>query len=109
MAFNNSIKKAIVKNKKKEYLPCVMCGKTYPLPDAVHIIDETEWKKKHKHDSQDNGIPLCPNCHRIFDENFRPFLYKALEKFGCTNLPESWKKNNKRKDTEMATNSNEDS
>ena len=46
MAFKSKVKKSIVHGKKTEdYLPCVMCGKTYPLPDAVHIIDEKEWKK----------------------------------------------------------------
>ena len=44
MAFNQGVKKLIVRNKDGVYKPCVMCGKTYPLPDAVHIIDENEWK-----------------------------------------------------------------
>jgi len=96
MAFNAGVKKLVVRDKKTgKYLPCVMCGKAYPLPDAVHIIDEEEWKKKNGHDSKINGIPLCPNCHRIFDEVFRPYLYRALKEFGCTNLPESWSRNNK--------------
>ena len=72
-----------------------MCGRTYPLPDAVHIIDEKEWKDKKGNDSKDNGIPLCPNCHRVFDEEFRPYLYKALKKYGCKGLPKGWSKNNK--------------
>lgn len=96
MAFNPGVKKLIVRDKKTgKHLPCLMCGKDYPLPDAVHIIDAKEWKGKLGQDSIVNGIPLCPNCHRIFDEVFRPFLYKALSKFGCKNLPASWKKNNK--------------
>ena len=43
MAFNQGVKKLIVKDKTTgKHLPCVLCGKTYPLPDAVHIIDEEE-------------------------------------------------------------------
>ena len=96
MAFNQGVKKLIVRDKTTgKHLPCVLCGKTYPLPDAVHIIDEEEWKNKIGQDNKDNGIPLCPNCHRVFDEVFRPYLYKALSKFGCKHLPNCWKKNNK--------------
>jgi lysyl-tRNA synthetase class I len=47
------------------------------------------------HDSKDNGIPLCPNCHRVFDEVLKPFLYRALIKYGCQNLPKGWSKSNK--------------
>jgi predicted restriction endonuclease len=72
-----------------------MCGTEYPLPDAVHIIDEKEWKERVGCDRQVNGIPLCPNCHRVFDEVLRPYLYRALEGFGAMNLPFCWKKNNK--------------
>ena len=72
-----------------------MCGKTYPLPDAVHIVGEEEWKSKLGQDSKINGIPLGPNCHRGFDEVLRPYLYRALEKFGVTGLPATWKNNNK--------------
>jgi predicted restriction endonuclease len=72
-----------------------MYGKTYPLPDAVHIIDEKEWKSKLHQDSKINGIPLCPNCHRVFDEVLRPYLHRALDKFGACGLPTSWKKSNK--------------
>ncbi len=96
MAFHQGVKKLVVRDKKtNEHLPYVMCGKRYPLPDAVHIIDEKEWKEKLHQDSKINGIPLCPNCHRIFDEVFRPYLYRALKKFGCIGLPASWSKNNK--------------
>ena len=70
-----------------------MCGTGYPLPDAVHIIDEKEWKAKLGSDRQSNGIPLCPNCHRVFDEVLRPYLHRALKAFG--GVPESWKKSNK--------------
>jgi predicted restriction endonuclease len=65
------------------------------LPDAVHIIDEKEWKQRIGSDRQINGIPLCPNCHRVFDEVLRPYLYRALSAFGIKGLPESWQKNNK--------------
>lgn len=96
MAFKAGIKKLVVRDRETgENLPCVMCGKAYPLPDAVHIIDEKEWKAKLGQDSKINGIPLCPNCHRVFDEVFRPYLYRALKEFGCRGLPASWAKNNK--------------
>ena len=96
MAFNQGVKKLVVRDKRTgEHLPCVMCGKTYPLPDAVHIIDEKEWVRKLGNDSKINGMPLCPNCHRVFDEVLRPYLYHALRKFGCQGVPESWARNNK--------------
>jgi hypothetical protein len=96
MPFNPGVKRLIVRDKKTgEHLPCVMCGKSYPLPDAVHIIDEKEWINKIGHDSKANGMPLCPNCHRVFDEILRPYLHRALEMFGCGNLPSSWSKPNK--------------
>ncbi|HET6844750.1 MAG TPA: HNH endonuclease [Candidatus Angelobacter sp.] len=101
MAFNPDVKRKIVRDKKGNHLPCVMCGATYPLPDAVHIIDAKEWKKAHGCDRQINGIPLCPNCHRVFDEVLRPYMYRALSAFGTTRLPESWAANNKLTVTEQ--------
>lgn len=96
MPFNQGVKRLVVRDKKTgKHLPCVMCGTTYPLPDAVHIIDEKEWKGVLGQDSKPTGIPLCPNCHRVFDEMLRPYLYQALKKFGCTKLPSSWSKSNK--------------
>ncbi len=96
MPFNPDVKRKIVRDRKTDkHLPCVMCGTTFPLPDAVHIIDEKEWKAKVGCDRQVNGIPLCPNCHRVFDEVLRPFLFRALKGFGVTDLPQSWGKNNK--------------
>jgi predicted restriction endonuclease len=96
MVFNSDVKYKIVRDKNGEHLPCMMCGVTYPLPDAVHIIDEKEWKAAHNGcDRQVNGIPLCPNCHRVFDEVLRPYLYRALSEFGANGLPTSWAKNNK--------------
>ena len=65
------------------------------MADAVHIIDEKEWKTRNKRDSQKNGVPLCPNCHRVFDEILRPYLYRALHEFGSRELPACWKSNNK--------------
>ena len=96
MAFNPDTKAKIVRDRKSgEHLPCVMCGTRYPLPDAVHIIDEKEWAARVGSSRQANGIPLCPNCHRVFDEVFRPYLFRALKEFGSKELPESWSKNNK--------------
>lgn len=95
MAFNQGMKKLIVRDKKGIHKPCVMCGKTYPLPDAVHIVDEKEWKSIIGHDSKINGLPLCPNCHRIFDEVLKPYIYAAFTKYGVTNMPKGWAKNNK--------------
>lgn len=102
MAFNPSVKKRIVRDQTTgKHLPCVMCGTSYPLPDAVHIIDKKEWGRKFGQDGQANGIPLCPNCHRVFDEVLRPYLYRALSEFGCKGLPDTWKKNNKITVTEV--------
>jgi len=95
MAFNPDIKRKIVRDKKGDYLPCLMCGARYPLPDAVHVVDEQEWKSKLKCDRQINGIPLCPNCHRVFDQELRPRLFRSLEAFGVNGLPKTWKANNK--------------
>ena len=108
MAFNPDVKRKIVRrkivrNKEDEHLPCVMCGVTYPLPDAVHIIDEKEWKERVQVVTDKiNGIPLCPNCHRVFDEVLRPYLFRALLAFGTTGIPKSWKANNKLTVTEQA-------
>ncbi len=96
MPFNPDTKKKIVRNKEtNQHHPCIMCGTTYPRSQAAHIVDQKEWKEKHKSDSQINGIPLCPNCHHIFEDILRPHLHRALEKFGVTDLPESWKTSNK--------------
>jgi HNH endonuclease len=95
MAFNKEIKKKIVQQDSGQPRPCVMCGRSYPLPDAVHIIDENEWKEEVGEDRQSNGIPLCPNCHRIFDEELRPHLFRALKEFGSEHIPKCWKKSNK--------------
>lgn len=102
MSFNPDTKRKIVCDRKTgEHLACVMCGSRYPLPDAVHIIDKKEWKSSQNCDSQENGMPLCPNCHRVFDDILRPFLYRSLKKFGATGLPESWKTSNKNQVTDQ--------
>jgi len=90
MPFNPQVKAKIVK-KDGEYVPCIMCGRTFPPPDAAHIIDEKEWKKTRGNDSQINGLPLCKTCHTVFDDYLRGRLYKALEGFGAKGLPNSWK------------------
>jgi predicted restriction endonuclease len=109
MAFKPDVKRKIVRDKEGTHLPCVMCGATYPLPDAVHIIDEKEWKAVHACDRQINGIPLCPNCHRVFDEKLRPIMYHALDAFGIKGLPKSWAANNKIAVTEQALDLSDDS
>lgn len=94
--FNKKVKAKIVRDRRtKQHLPCVMCGTRFPLPDAVHIIDKEEWLARNAEDRQENGIPLCPNCHRVFDEVLRPYLYRALEAFGVKDLPDCWQGNNK--------------
>ena len=95
VAFNREIKNGIVKDKNGNNKPCAMCGKTYPLPEATHIIDKKEWKDKKGKDSKINSIPLCPNCHKIFDEVLKPCLYSALKEYGVKELPVGWSKNNK--------------
>lgn len=102
MAFNKGTKEKIVKQ-NGEYLPCVMCGRTFPPPDAAHIIDEKEWKRKKQTDSQINGIPLCKTCHIVFDDYLRARLYAALDDFGSKNLPISWKESKKKQIKEDST------
>jgi hypothetical protein len=64
-------------------------------------IDKKEWKAQVGSDRQANGIPLCPNCHRVFDEMLRPYLHRVLDKLGVTGLPKSWRKSNKLTVTEQ--------
>jgi hypothetical protein len=105
MPFNPDVKRKIVRDRKTGlHYPCVMCGITYPAPQAAHIIDEKEWKGRHGGDKQINGIPLCPNCHWVFESILRPKLYVALDAFGTRDLPQSWKKNNKISHTETDDN-----
>lgn len=41
------------------------------------------------------SILFGPNCSTVFDEVVRPKFYKALQEYGCANLPRSWQKDNK--------------
>ena len=96
MAFNPSVKIKIVKDKQGNYRPCVMCGRAFPPPDAAHIIDEKEWKRKKRNDAQVNGLPLCKTCHTVFDDYLRKRLFEALQEFGATGLPMTWKNSAKK-------------
>jgi predicted restriction endonuclease len=87
---NLNKKRRIAKN------PCQWCGWQAARRDVAHIIDEKDWKnRKVRPDCVENLISLCPNCHHSFDEVVRPILHNALSKFGVTNLPHSWEKDNK--------------
>ncbi|CAN5884691.1 hypothetical protein BH11VER1_BH11VER1_05840 [soil metagenome] len=72
-----------------------MCGTRFPLVEGAHIIDQKEWIDKIGEENIVNGIPFCPNCHKVFDDVLRPYLYRALDAFGTTGLPPCWKKSNK--------------
>ena len=91
MPFKAGLKRKIVRDAETgDPLGCVMCGRTYPLPDAVHIIDQKEWAAAGLAPDEVNGIPLCPNHHRVYDDLMRPYLYKALQAYGATGLPKTW-------------------
>lgn len=75
--------------------PCEWCGWSAASRHAAHIIDDKEWKKKGLMSSDENALSLCPNCASVFDDVIRPKLYLALTAFGCTDLPNCWKKSNK--------------
>src|SRR5438874_1130266 len=79
---NRTLAKRIAKQ------PCAWCGWTAGRRHAAHIIDE-------RPDEEWNAISLCPNCSTVFDEVVRPKFYRALQEFGCVQLPPSWKKDNK--------------
>lgn len=96
MPFNPSVKAKIVKDESDHYRPCVMCGRSFPPPDAAHIIDEKEWKAKKQQDAQVNGLPLCKTCHTVFDDYLRSRLFAALAAFGATGLPKSWEQSPKK-------------
>jgi len=96
MPFKRNIQRKVLRDKETgKPLPCVMCGTIFPLPEAAHIIDEKEWTARLEADRQKNGIPLCPNCHKIFDEVLRPYLYGALKLFGARRIPKCWRRSNK--------------
>lgn len=86
MAFRN--RKAA---KKVTGVPCEWCGWQAGRRHAAHIIDEV----KSAGEGRWNALCLCPNCATVFDEVIRPKLYTALQKYGSTNLPTSWRKDNK--------------
>lgn len=87
MAFTKSQKKSIKKNGG-----CIFCGWKQSYLDAAHIIDEIEKPSV-------NGVFMCKNCHAVFDDKFRPLLFKALVAYGIKekDLPPSWKSGNKTK------------
>lgn len=68
---------------------CEWCGWQAASRFASHIIDEA------KPEREWNALSLCPNCSTVFDEVIRPKLYAALDAWGSTNLPNSWRKSNK--------------
>jgi hypothetical protein len=82
---NRQAAKAVTKR------PCDWCGWQAGRRHAAHIIDEIKTAGK----GQWNALSLCPNCATVFDEVIRPKLYRALQEYGATNLPLSWKKDNK--------------
>jgi len=50
---------------KKVYQHCAICGFQYDyVLDAAHIVPVAEGGT----DTYDNGLGLCPNCHRMFDQ-----------------------------------------
>ena len=83
MPFKN---RKLAKRVAKE--PCAWCGWTAGRRHAAHIIDEGP-------ETEANAISLCPNCATVFDEVVRPKFYRALQEYGCTKLPASWRKDNK--------------
>ena len=85
MPFTSSQKKSI-KGRKE----CVWCGWKQSYLDAAHLIDEMARPSV-------NGVWMCKNCHAVFDDVFRPLLFKALVDFGVSSnaLPRSWSKPNK--------------
>ena len=50
---------------KRIYTNCAICGYQYDFNlDAAHIVPVAEGGT----DTYDNGLGLCPNCHRMFDK-----------------------------------------
>jgi len=87
MAFKNrNAQKRIVKK------PCELCGCEHVPRDAAHIVDEIH---NHGVPGDWNALSLCPTCHRLFEDLFRPKLYRALVEFGAKRLPKSWVRSNK--------------
>lgn len=52
---------------KRVYDRCAICGFQYDyILDAAHIIPVSEGGT----DTYDNGLGLCPTCHRMYDKGF---------------------------------------
>lgn len=76
------------------YQRCAICGFQYDyILDAAHVIPVAEGGT----DTYDNGLGLCPNCHRMFDkgyilvdENYRIFINtRHAEEFDQLGLADS--------------------
>lgn len=89
MAFKN--RKAAARVRER---PCEMCGCTHVPRDAAHIIDEQK-ATGGAADGDWNALSLCPSCRRLFEDHFRPKLFRALQQYGVTGLPLSWEKSNR--------------
>jgi uncharacterized protein with PIN domain len=50
-------------NLNKRYKKCCVCG--FELVDFAHVKAKKDGGKY----TADNIVPLCPNCHRLFDRN----------------------------------------
>jgi Zn-finger protein len=85
MPFSKSQKKSIKGNRE-----CLWCGWKQSFLDGVHLVDEID-------KPAENGVWLCKNCHAVFEDVFRPRLFKALVAYGipAEKLPPSWRKSNK--------------
>jgi hypothetical protein len=87
-AFSNTQKDSIPGDKDKG---CVWCGWKQSFLDGAHLIDEIQKPSV-------NGVWMCKNCHAVYDDLFRPLLYRALVAFNPKleeMLPASWRKGNK--------------
>ncbi len=55
------------KSIRSVYERCAICGFQYDyILDAAHIVPVADGGT----DTYDNGLGLCPNCHRMFDKGF---------------------------------------
>ncbi len=59
--------KVLIQNHNKEHLfdNCCLCGWADSTVDLAHIISKASGGQY----ELDNIVPLCPNCHRLFDSN----------------------------------------
>lgn len=85
MAFKKTQKRSI-----KDPKECFLCGWKQSYLDAVHLIDEMQRPAV-------NSLWMCKNCHAVFDDRFRPRLFRALVAYGVpeNTLPPSWRTGNK--------------